>query len=479
MKELLSELVDRVNHNNKRFDFESIVKAMKEDISTLHEAIRQVRTNEIFEEVTQKLELFAGLSGFKDKKVIESQVSALSAYLLFNQLLFYHIYIIKNPVARTWSKLEPIESVNDLMEYFNRITHEDYTPIYAIDIVKKLPNIKEVIDPINDTIKSLRLLKIENVTQDIAGRFFHAMLPEDVAKVWAAFYTNVNAADVLSKFSIRHWNESVVDPSCGSGTLLCAVYRRKLELYKELNGYIDADILGKLHKEFLEEEITGIDIMPFAAYLTTVNLAMQHVEQPTDIVRIARRDSILDFNSHSLKTKDFKENGMTIPEFSEQANATLFGEKSILNKTNTVAPSGIGKPFILKPVDLVIMNPPFSDRTKLPPEYLKKLKKSTFRDVCGNEINLWGYFLALADLLLKPEGRIATVIPINIARGGATQKIRNFIINNYHLEFIVESEADIAFSESSTFRDILLIAKKTNPANYTKIALNFTGCLFR
>ena len=47
---------------------------------------------------------------------------------------------------------------------------------------------------------------------------------------------------------------------------------------------------------------------------------------------------------------------------------------------------------------------------------------------CGSQINLWGYFLALADDLIKDGGKIGAVIPINIARGKATEKIRNYII---------------------------------------------------
>jgi hypothetical protein len=470
--ELLTHLNSRINENEVEFDFESVIKAIRASIDTLYQAIRQARTTEIFEEVTEKLELFAGLSGLKgDKKIIEAQVNILSSYLLFNQLLFYQVYTTKNRLAKDWPKLEPISDVNELDNYFKRITHEDYTPIYAIKIIDKLPNTHDVINSINATIKSLRLIKVEKITQEIAGRFFHALLPKEVAKTWAAFYTNVNAADILAGFSINHWDAEVIDPACGSGTLLCAVYRRKLNVYRQLNKNLDSETLDVLHRRFLEQDITGMDIMPFAAHLTTVNLAMQHIEQPTDIVRIARRDSILDSSPTVLRGKFFKEDGILIPEFSEQANATLLGGKVVYKKIETSSPNGGGKPFRLKPVDVVIMNPPFSDRNKLPKDYIKKLKKSALGEICGHEINLWGYFLALADLLLKPGGTIAAVIPINIARGAATQKIREFLIKKYHIKFIIESEAEIAFSESSAFRDVLLIAEKRIPkeSDSTKI----------
>ncbi|MGC9059596.1 MAG: Eco57I restriction-modification methylase domain-containing protein, partial [Candidatus Aenigmatarchaeota archaeon] len=123
-----------------------------------------------------------------------------------------------------------------------------------------------------------------------------------------------------------------------------------------------------------------------------------------------------------------------------------------------------GKEFYLNPVDIVIMNPPFSDRDKLPKNYLKNLnKKEKLGKICGHQINLWGYFLALGDILLKQNGKIATVIPINIARGKATEKIRNYLLENYHIKYIVKTTKDLAFSESAAFRDILLVAEKRKP----------------
>jgi hypothetical protein len=169
--------------------------------------------------------------------------------------------------------------------------------------------------------------------------------------------------------------------------------------------------------------------------------------------------------------KEFKK-GILLKSFTEEAQLTLVGEKLTVKKTGTVSPNGIGKEFYLKPVDLVIMNPPFSDRDKLPKDYREKLNKmDELGKRCGHQINLWGYFLAFADLFLKPNGRIAAVVPINLARGGATEKIRDFLIKNYHIKYIIKPVADLAFSESAAFRDILLIAEKRTPksSDITKI----------
>jgi len=469
VSKIFEELGRRFREKDRRIDFNSVVSAIRENVTNLYSVIRQAKTKEVFEEVAEKLELFAGLGEVKDRKRAETQVSMLASYLLFNQILFYHVYKTKTNEGNL-PELKPIKSVRELENYFNEITNIDYKPVYNIKLINKIPEKSEVVRIINDTIKNLVLLRAEHVTQDLAGRFFHALLPYEVAKVWAAFYTNPIAAEILAQLAVERWDETVLDPACGSGTLLSAVYRKKLELYEEQTGRkLDDRTFKELHKKFLEEDITGIDIMPFASHLTTINLSLQRLEQPTNVVRIARMDSLE--LTPKTKMKEFKK-GILLKPFTEEAQLTLIGERLTVKKAGTVSPGGIGEEFYLKPVDLVIMNPPFSDRDKLPKDYIEKLKKmDELGKRCGHQINLWGYFLALADLFLKSNGKIAAVVPINLARGGATEKIRDFIIKNYHIKYIIKPVADLAFSESAAFRDILLIAEKRTPkrSDITKI----------
>jgi hypothetical protein len=150
---------------------------------------------------------------------------------------------------------------------------------------------------------------------------------------------------------------------------------------------------------------------------------------------------------------------------SERIKQTYFSrEGEIIESKGAVSPDGVGEEFLLYPSDVVIMNPPFSDREKMPEDYRKKLK--TFNKLIaksGNQVNLWGFFLALADDLVKEGGTIGAVIPINIARGKATKKIRNYILENYQIRYIVKATKDLAFSESASFRDILFVAEKRKP----------------
>ena len=96
-------------------------------------------------------------------------------------------------------------------------------------------------------------------------------------------------------------------------------YKRKQEMYEKVFGFKDLD---KIHKKFIEQDITGIDVMPFAAHISTLNLATQNIEQKTNVVRIATQDSLSIYDS--LRTEEFKKKGIKISSYTEQIQETLF-----------------------------------------------------------------------------------------------------------------------------------------------------------
>lgn len=204
--------------------------------------------------------------------------------------------------------------------------------------------------------------------------------------------------------------------------------------------------------------------MPFAAHITTLNLASQDIEQETNTVRIATRDSLS--LSSTMKTKKFKEEGYEISSYTREIQKSIDQSQggTLIKKDGSVSPKGKGQSFMLAPVETVIMNPPFSDREKMPLDMRNDLKDNeVLTKICGNQVNLWGFFIALSDLTLKHHGKMGAVLPINIGRGKATEVIRNYLLKNYRIKYIVKSVKDLAFSEGAQFRDILLIAEKTKP----------------
>ncbi len=394
----LKYLIETDKHT---IDFKTVVEQIKTFVLDLNSIIYQVKTDELVSEVVKKLDLFTAIGDVKNKEMAKKQIINLSSYLLFNQLLFYYVYqkLTKNKLQ----ELNDIKNIKDIQTYFDAIRRIDYKAIYQVDILRHIPNKKDVVDVLNDVLGAIRLLRAEYITHDLAGRFFHDLIPFEVRKILAAFYTHPSSADLLAGLTIDSWDETVIDISCGSGTLLVSSYQTKRRLYLESHH---SENLKRIHRQFLEQDITAIDIMPFASHITAINLAMQDIEQPTNLVRIASTDS-LDL-ANSLKSLAFtKGKGLKISSFESSIQQTLTGDH-ILNKSGgSVSVQGAGKDFYLKPNDIVIMNPPFSDRERMPKEMRDKINNNeVLNKVCGSQVNLWGLFIALSDLFLKVNGKM-------------------------------------------------------------------------
>jgi hypothetical protein len=83
-------------------------------------------------------------------------------------------------------------------------------------------------------------------------------------------------------------------------------------------------------------------------------------------------------------------------------------------------------------------------------------------------MGLWGYFTLLADRFVNKGGRIALVLPGRFLRAKSGSKIRQLLADNYHIMHLVSSTGRSAFSESASYRDILLVARKLRERTETK-----------
>jgi hypothetical protein len=469
--DLVSRLKTKLLTKERDIDFNTVVKRINEYVTDFNAAIHKVNKIELTNEVVKKLDLFSSIGDIKDKTTAEKQVLNLASFLLFNQLLFYHIFSKKNQ-ENVIPELEEIQRLMDVQKYFDKILDIDYKSIYRVNILGHISDERFMIDMLNDVIVAIKSLRAEHITHDLAGRFFHDLIPFQVRKVLAAFYTNPNAADLLAGLLIDSYDNTVIDPTCGSGTLLVAAYKQKEQLYKKVYGYSQRK---EMHKAFIENDITGIDIMPFAAHIATINLTMQNIDEVTNNVRFATSDS-LDLARNLTRSTFAKENsGIDVEAYTETIQGVLFDvaeqekirmaiyEEKKISK-GALSANGENGGFKLFPSDVAIMNPPFSDREKMPKFMQEKLNENVIlNSACGNLVNLWGYFLVLGNLLIKDNGKMGAVIPINFARGQATEKVRDFILKNHHIQYIIKPVGDMAFSEGAAFKDILLITEKRKP----------------
>lgn len=416
-----------------------VIKLLQEQVSEMMNDIN-IEEQSILSIITDK-SLLMDL-GDLDKKQTESVARFLASYILMSQILFLRLLVSAIPGIITGS-LTPV-SISKLRWAFNKVLEINYKPIFEIDV---FPAIKEKF--VQDTFILIWGLNIERVRYELPGRIFHELMPSFIRKMMASFYTRPIAADMLSRLSIQKSSDTIFDPACGSGTILSSAYKIKKELY------VLEKKAGNPHKRMAEEEIYGVDIMPFAVHLTSANIAAM---DPSITIS---RTQIIEGDSLGL------DEGKTYASGLVHEQTTLF-PKAKYAKTFTDDRYEIN----LDRVDVILMNPPF---TKVERGIKKFCKMERFKKNVGGEVGLWGHFIELSKLFLLKNGIFGGVIPINILRGRESEKVRNSVFFEWTPLYVIKPTLNYGFSEWSEYRDILIVAKNTKcPSNH-----NVKFCLIK
>jgi type I restriction-modification system DNA methylase subunit len=442
------------------------IRVLRDAVGYITASVRQLQGREL-EDIFGGKTVFENILQYEEGKYPLEEMRHAAAYLLINQLLFYHV-LSKMDAAFPALDEEKIRKPADLAQYFEPVLKRNYSSIFGFDVASRLP--ADATDVVKKTVMAVKALAPEKIRHDLLGKVFHELIPFDVRKSVAAFYTNNEAAEILAQLAIDKPDAKVMDLAVGSGTLLVAAYRRKRELLQKEKGTVELED----HKRFLEQDLTGIDIMPFAAHLAVVHLSLQALLYETEKVRVAVWDST------ELKP------GQTIPAVWSELKAAYrrptldmfakggFTEEAYVTK-GAVTLQGVGGEKIpLEQADLIIMNPPFTRQERLPSEYKMALKKrfEEYEKYLHGQLGLYGYFIFLADRFVKEDGRIAFVLPATVLRVKSAKGVRQLLTQKYCIEHIITTWERAAFSEGAQFREILLVATKANPRSNVECCIS-------
>jgi type I restriction-modification system DNA methylase subunit len=431
------------------------IKVLTEAVASITASVKRLRGKEL-EDIFGGKTVFENILQYKEGRYPLEEMRQAATYLLVNQIIFYHVLSRMDATFEAIDE-DKIRKPDHLLRYFKPVLERDYSSVFGFDVASRLP--ESATEIVKRVIMTVKALAPEKIGHDVLGKVFHELIPFNIRKAVAAFYTNNEAAELLAQLAIEKSDAKVIDLAVGSGTLLVAAYRRKRELLRIDRGRISLED----HRRFLEHDLTGIDIMPFAAHLAVMHLSLQALLHETEKVRIAVWDST------ELKPD------MTIPAIYSELKAAYrrptldtFKEGAITPreayiKKGAITFEGVGGEEIpLEKADLVIMNPPFTRQERLPKDYKNALMKRLqgYEDYLHGQLGLYGYFIFLADKFTKEGGRIAFVLPASVLRVQSALGIRRLLTESYDIEFIITTWQRAAFSEGAQFREILLVAKK-------------------
>lgn len=449
----LQELPEWIESNIKQSnepeaDTEEVIKVLRQMARRLNDELENAPKENLFRNV------LGASTGDEDERKAAKETAG---FLLINQLTFYKI--LSYHIDR-FDEIDPnsLSEPGDLSEYFEQVLEVDYTPVYQFNIAEDLPD--SAMGVLEDTVKSVNGLSPENVNHDVLGKVFHELIPSEARKKVAAYYTKNQTADILTDIAITSSEDQIIDPACGSGTLLASSYLQKRELF-------DSEFTETDHQRFVETELTGIDVMPFAAHLSCIHLALQAPVYETDEVNIGIADSTRLSPGNTISPLSF-----ILPESEQQRGLGDYQDghrpdirEEAIEGGSTTLDAGMGQEMSLEYSDVVIMNPPFSRQesiARFSPDYKNKLKTR----FGGREEQLHGkmsycsYFFFLADKFLKKGGRMAVVCPATVLNKKSDKGVREMLVEEYNVEYVFAREDAPNYSEDTDLREVLIIAQK-------------------
>jgi hypothetical protein len=425
-------------------------------------------------------------------------VRQIAALVLLNAMLFHEELTRVDPRVRTLHACLNTGSMHDaLLQQWKRILDEiDYHAVFALarGLLENLPPDRLLDDALGRCVPIVRALIRQRVMlrHDLAGRIYHLLLG-DIAKPLGTFYTAVPSATLLLRLALApdRWHINWEDPAavgrlrladlaCGTGTLLMAAVQAIVDNYMRSATPPRPEHRKQLLKDLLEEGIYGLDVLQSAVHLTASTLALPIPEVMARGMRL-----------YTMPLGFMRENGREVPRFGSldllsdapvAPNLSLFPELGGQTAERATDPQRQPEPLRLPPLDLVCMNPPFT-RTcgdnllfgSLPKPERTRMQKA-FQEWCkrnGVEASitagLGAVFITAADRCLKPDGRLAFVLPKALLSGVEWRASRELLSKHYTLEYLIVSHDPTRwhFSENTDLSETLFVARKASDGGGT------------
>ena len=357
---------------------------------------------------------------------------------------------------------DPIQSFADA---WNLILALDYKPIFETGraALYSCSNDPAYSAAIRDTARAaLTVVRtIAGLRHDLLGRIFHTVL--DTARYDGSFYTTTPAATLLATLAIDErtcdWQNPeaiarlrIVDPACGTGTLLMAAAERIRDLAPQSQD--DEAVAAAL----IEQILCGYDVNLTATHMAATTLGLLSPTTQFQNMKIGRAflgvDELGEAYLGSLEFLDRQPWLLPWPKSAQAVSQIETGEEIVQ----------------AEPADLVIMNPPFTRDSlrhdQFTREEERKIKAREKVLFANKPVHLSGNsspFMILADYIGKADsGAIAAILPLVAATNASWLETRKYLASRYHIEVIVSSHDPerIYFSENTSIGEMLLICRR-------------------
>ena len=375
--------------------------------------------------------------------------------------------------------------VSAFLDAWDLILALDYRPIFetACAALRACPADPAFSAAVRETGKAALEVasNIAGLRHDLMGRIFHTVL--DTARYDGSFYTTTAAATLLAQLAVtsdmRDWSAPdalddlrIVDPACGTGTLLMAAAERIRDLSSRRTPDDD-----RAARTLIENVLSGYDVNLTATHMAATTLGLLSPSTQFRSMKIGRTFLGVDGEGDAyLGSLEFLDQNPKMMSWPNAARAV----EQIDDGGEMARPD---------PADLVIMNPPFTQHDLRYQQFdhdekwtIRAREKRIFANRPVHLSSIGNAFLVLANQLCDANaGAIASVLPTATATHTTSLEIRKFLARNYHVELIVTSHDPerTYFSENTSIGEMLLVCrswrdskKPKPPTRVVNLAIN-------
>ncbi len=375
------------------------------------------------------------------------------------------------------------DPVSEFRFEWERILRHDFQAVLgpAADVVQhivrtgKTAGLAQALRSVAESAGEIATLYADMGT-DHAGRVYNAFMADQASD--GAFFTRPPAAVLLAKLALDacgsvEWGRGhkIVDPACGSGTLLAAALS---EIKARQGDALPQQGRGRLQRELVQSCLVGLDINE-----VSLQLAASQLTAGTQDVRYAKM-------------------GLRLMPYGPQGNGQIRGGSMELFAAEQIAPRRSDLDFretisaedvwsdpgtvvedaaeLIAGARLVIMNPPYSNRSKMGEKFAPEDKKAlrhrmdALYGLLGSEgmgafdvrNSLRPMFVALADCCLVEGGVMAFVCPTIALTSPSGLHERVELAKKYHVHAILVSNqnGNRNMSAKTSIDESLVILKK-------------------
>ena len=470
------------------------------DLNILEGSVKEAAHHMRNDGLQPTLDQHFGLNNLKDdKRKSQADGCTIAALLLMNAAML-HQRIANGKWLTGVSDLESVKNdvnvVRRVRREWERIMRHDFRPVLepavnaieAVEDTARLAGLERALRHI--TSEAERIAETyADMGADHAGPLFNRVMGNQASD--GAYFTRPVAASIAARLTLDtcgdvDWSNpdvwrkhKTIDLACGSGTLLAAILTDMKRRAREQEARESQ--IADLQKLAVEETIKGLDINPVslqlaAAQLTTGNQEIRYNQMGLHMMPYG--PSLDDPTKVSVGTLELLDQKAIVPREKELnfaddkiTSQVVWNEHDDAELEDAVD--------AVKDARIVIMNPPFSNRSnvgeKFPADVQKAMRSridAMEKILVRNDDDMGDFvdknsigplFVALADWCVVPENGVVTMIHPTIALTNTSAlEERKVLAQRYHIHTVLTCHQPNNFNlvQRSNINESIIVAKR-------------------